>query len=184
MNRQEALSFLKENLDNKNLLKHCYAVEAGMKSLAKHFGQNEEDWALAGLLHDIDYATTYNKPEQHAKIGADMCRTKNINLEICDAIESHNEMNGSKFKNLMGKALYCTDPLTGLIVATALVIPTKKLADINTENILRRMKEKSFAKGANREAIRKSQDLLGLNLETFVSIVLSSMKKISDELGL
>jgi predicted hydrolase (HD superfamily) len=104
--------------------------------------------------------------------------------EICDAILTHNEAHGILPITKMAKALFCLDPLTGLIVAATLVLPSKKLKDLKVENVLNRFKEKSFARGANREIIKKCEEYLGLPLEKFVEIVLKAMQEISDQLGL
>ncbi len=184
MDREKALKLLKQNIQNKNLQKHCLAVEAAMEQLAKHFNQDKEQWRLAGLLHDIDYEKTKADPALHSKIGSEMLENLGISKEICDAVLTHNDYHGIKPQTLIAKALYCVDPLTGLIVAATLVLPSKKIQDLKTESVLKRFKEKAFAKGANREIIEQCEDYLGLRLEEFVSIVLRAMKSISDELGL
>ena len=184
INHKEALKILKENIKNENLIKHSLAVEAGMKALAEYFKEDKEKWALAGLLHDIDYEKTKKDPSLHSKLGAEMLEKLGFDKEICQAVLTHNEKHGILPKTKMAKALYCLDPLTGLIVAATLVLPSKKIKDLKVENVLRRFKEKSFAKGANREIIQKCQDYLGLSLEKFVEIVLKAMQGISKELDL
>lgn len=184
MERENTLKLLKENLKNQNLIKHCLAVEAAMRDLAKHFGEDENQWGICGLLHDIDYEKTKGDPKLHSKIGAEMLKDLGSDQELCDAVLTHNEAHGIEPKSLMAKALYCIDPLTGLIVAAVLVLPSKKINDLKVENILNRFKEKSFAKGANREIIKKCEDLLNLPLEKFIEIILVAMQKISEELKL
>jgi len=184
MDREKAFNLLKENLKNQNLIKHSLAVEAGMRALAKFFGEDEEKWALAGLLHDIDYEKTKGDPKLHSKLGAEMLQNMGFEEDICQAVLTHNEAHGILPKTKMAKALYCLDPLTGLIVASALVLPSKKLKDLKVKNVLNRFKEKRFAAGANREIIRKCEDFLGISLEKFVEIVLGAMQEISDQLGL
>jgi len=184
MEREKALNLLKENLKNKNLVKHCLAVEAGMRKLADRFNEDQEKWGLGGLLHDIDYEKTEGEPSEHSKVGAEMLKEMEIEQDICDAVLTHNEYHGIEPKNLMAKALYCLDPLTGLIVAATLVLPSKKINDLKTENVLKRFKEGAFARGVNREIISQCKDLLGLNLEEFVEISLKAMQEISDDLGL
>jgi len=184
MTHQEALELLKEKIKNQNLIKHCLAVEACMRALARRFGEDEEKWALAGLLHDIDYEETKENPQKHSLIGAEMLEKMGVDKEIVEAIKTHNEAHGILPQGLMAKALYCVDPLTGLIVAATLVLPSKKLADLTVENVLNRFKEKAFARGANREIIKKCKEYLNLNLEEFVKIGLEAMKNISQELGL
>jgi putative nucleotidyltransferase with HDIG domain len=184
MEREKILNLLKENLKNQNLIKHSLAVEAGMRALARYFGEDEEKWVIAGLLHDIDYEKTKGDPKLHSKVGSQILREMGFDKEICDAILTHNEVHGILPLSKMAKALFCLDPLTGLIVAATLVLPSKKLKDLKVENVLNRFKEKSFAKGANREIIKKCEEYLGLPLEKFIEITLKAMQEISDQLGL
>jgi len=184
MEREKLLNLLKENLKNPNLIKHSLAVEAGMRALARYFGEDEEKWAIAGLLHDIDYEKTKGDPNLHSKVGSQILREMGFDQEICNAVLTHNEAHGILPLSRMAKALFCLDPLTGLIVAATLVLPSKKLKDLKVENVLNRFKEKSFAKGANREIIKKCEEYLGLPLEKFIEITLKAMQEISDQLGL
>lgn len=194
MTREEALKLVQEKIQNQNLIKHCLAVEACMKGFAGHFMKNPptalgtnpvdlDQWGLAGLLHDIDYETTKDKPQEHSIIGAKILEDAGLDKEICEAVKTHNEIHGIKPGSLMAKILLPIDPLTGLIIASVLVLPNKKIADVTAENVLNRFKEKGFAKGANREIIAKCIDA-GLELEEFVKIGLEAMQKISNQLGL
>lgn len=155
-----------------------------MRELAKRFNEDEEKWALCGLLHDIDYEKTKGDANLHSKEGAEILRGLGLDEEIVNAVLSHNEAHGVLPQTKMAKALFCLDPLTGLIVAAVLVLPSRKISDLTAENILNRFKEKAFARGANREIIKKSQEYLNLNLEDFVKIVLEGMQRISADLGL
>ena len=184
MNRKQGLEILNQNMQNQNLIKHCLAVEAVMRALAQYFNQDQKKWGLAGLLHDLDYEKTKNDPNQHSLIGAKMLEELGLDQEICQAVKAHNEIHQIPLTTLMDKSLFVADPITGLIVASALVLPLKKLADLRTENILNRFKEKKFAKGANREIIKQSEQLLELSLEDFVKISLTAMQDIADDLGL
>ena len=183
MTREQALKHVKDNIKNKNLLKHMYATEAIMKGLAERLNENKESWAIAGLVHDIDYDYTSDDPDKHSIVGADMLKELGYNEEITYAVKVHNDSHGLERKSLMDKALYCSDPLTGLIVAAALISRDKKLDKIDENFILRRFDEKTFAKGADREQIKACSEL-GLELEEFISIGLHSMRCISKELGL
>ncbi len=180
----EKLEILKKNISNQNLIKHCLAVKAIMEELAERFGGDKEKWGTAGLLHDIDYEKTKDDPSQHSMIGAQMLEELGFDKDICQAVKTHNEAHGIKPETPMEKALFVSDPLTGLIVAATLVLPSKKIADLTIENILNRFGEKSFARSANREIIKKCEELLSLNLADFVAIGLRAMQKISGELGL
>ncbi len=184
MKREEALKLLKEELLNKNLIKHSLAVEAVMKELADYFNEDIEKWRIAGLLHDIDYDLIGKDISKHSLLGAEILRENGLEEDICNAVKVHNETHGIEPKTLMEKSLYVSDPLTGLIVASALVLPSKKLKDLNTENVLKRFKEKAFARGANRDIIKKCEQLLDLKLEEFIRMGLSSMQKISNEMEL
>lgn len=184
MKRQEALSLLEQNLKNKNLIKHSLAVEAAMAALAERFGKDKEKWRICGLLHDIDYEMVKEDMSRHSEKGAEILREKGFDEEICRAVFTHNEAHGQEPEGLMAKALYCVDPLTGLIVAATLVLPSKEIGDLQTENVLNRFKEKAFARGANREIIKKCEGYLNLSLEEFIDIVLESMQGISSDLGL
>lgn len=166
-----------------NLYKHSLAVEAVMRALARHFGQDEERWGLAGLLHDIDYEETKNDPDRHSLRSGQIVRELGFDDEMVQAVEAHNERHGLPRETLMAKALYCSDPLTGLIVASALIHPSKKLESITPDFVLNRYHEKSFARGANRNVI-SACDQLGLELKEFISIGLEAMKSVAGELGL
>ena len=181
MTREEALKLVTERIKNKNLVKHCLAVEAGMRALAPRFGGDPERWGLAGLLHDLDYEETKDAPEKHALITVEELRKLGFDdEEILDAILAHAEK--KEPETPMEWALHAVDPLTGLIVAAALVHP-EKLAGLTTKNVLNRYKEKGFARSASRETIAKCERL-GMSLEEFVDVVLSAMKGIRGDLGL
>ncbi|MFZ7101253.1 MAG: HDIG domain-containing metalloprotein [Peptococcaceae bacterium] len=183
MERQEALELIKKNVKNKNLLKHMLSCEAVMAALAKHFGENEEKWALAGLLHDIDYDYTKNEPHRHSLLGSEMLAEAGLHQDIVYAVKSHNGIHGLERKGKMDMALFCTDPLTGLIVAGALIKPEKSLATIDVGFLLNRFEEKGFARGASRVQIAACREL-DLSLEEFFRIGLQAMQGIHKELGL
>lgn len=183
MMREEALQLLMEHVHNQNLLKHMYACEAVMRRLARHFGEDEELWGLAGLLHDIDYDRTKDDPERHSLQGAAILAEHGFPEVLTYAVKTHNDRHGLVRKSLIDKALYATDPVTGLIVAGALIRPEKKLAAIDVPFLLNRMAEKSFARGANREQIKSCSEL-GLSLEEFLGLALEAMQGIATELGL
>ena len=184
LTREEAIKLLKENIKNENLIKHSLAVEAVMKGLARHFSEDVEKWGLSGLLHDIDYGTTQDDLSQHSLVGSQILQDIGIDSEICRAVKVHNEMHGILPETLMEKALYVVDPLTGLMVAATLVLPSKKIADLKGDSVLNRFKEKAFAKGANREIISKCKEYLGLDLPKFFGITLQSMQEVAQDLGL
>jgi putative nucleotidyltransferase with HDIG domain len=179
--RSEALALLKKHLKTKNLVKHCLAVEAAMKALAEELGGEPDRWALAGLLHDIDYDRTMETPEKHGFVAEEILKAEaDLDEEMIYAIKAH--PGKLPRESLMDKALYAADPLTGLIVAAALMHPDKKIGALDGEFIMRRFNEKSFARGANREIIRSCESFMPL--EKFIDVVLDGMKGISSELGL
>jgi len=183
MNRNEALRLVKGEIKQENLVKHCLAVEAVMKRLAEYFDKDVDRWGLAGLLHDIDYEQTADDPEQHSLVGAKMLEEKGVEDDIVYAVKVHNHAHQLPRKTLMDKALYAVDPLTGLVVAAALIHPDKKLEALDTEFVLNRYGESSFAKGADRKVIASCEDM-GMELEEFIGLALEGMKSISDELEL
>lgn len=183
MEREQALEELKGRLKNENLIKHSFAVEAIMKELAFYFKEDIDKWGIAGLLHDIDYDKTAGDPSKHSLVGAEILETLDVESSIVYAVKAHNDYHGIERKRKIDKALYCADPVSGLITAAALILPSKKLEDVTVEFIIKRINEKGFAKGANREQI-KSCEQLGLSLEKFIEIALNAMKNISDDLGL
>jgi len=183
MDRDQALILVKEKINNDNLIKHCLAVEVVMAELADYFNQDKEKWSLAGLLHDIDYEETKDFPEKHSLIAGEMLKELGLDSEIIEAIKAHNEIHGFPRESQMTKALFCSDPITGLIVASTLVLPNKKILELTKENVLNRYKTKGFAQGAKRETIVTCVEL-GLSLEKFIEISLQAMKKIAQELEL
>lgn len=183
MEREEAYQLVKENISQENLVKHCLAVEAVMKRLAKYFDKDVKKWGLTGLLHDIDYEQTSDDPEQHSLVGAEMLEEMGLDDDIVYAVKVHNYEHGLERKSLMDKALYASDPLTGLIVASALIHPEKSLKAVDTEFVMNRYSESSFAKGADRDVIASCKEM-DLNLEEFIGLALEGMQSISDELGL
>lgn len=183
MDRNQGFEELKERLDNQNLFKHSLAVEAIMRELAVHFKDDVEQWGLAGLLHDIDYAQTADDPSRHSILGAEILQDLGVDETVIYAVKAHNDYHGIERRRKIDKALYCADPVSGLITAGALILPSKKLKDVTVEFLVKRFHEKSFAKGANRDQIKSCEEL-GLSLEQFIEIALRAMNGISMQLGL
>jgi putative nucleotidyltransferase with HDIG domain len=183
MDRQEALESIRENVENENLIKHMLATEAVMRALARRLGEDEAEWGMAGLLHDIDVELTEGDMKVHSRLGADIARDLGASDAIANAILCHNETHGIPPKTAMAKALFCADPLTGLITAAVLVRPDKKIADLEPKSVRKRFKEKGFAAGANREQIAKCSEI-GLELDEFIAIGLAAMQGIAPQLGL
>jgi len=184
MTREEGYSLLREHLSAGNLIKHCLATEAIMRGLASRIDEDEEIWGLAGLLHDLDFEETKDTPEKHALRTAEMLREQGVDDEVIDAIKAHNgEMLGIERRTAFDHALAAAETVTGLIVATALVYPDKKVASVKVSSVTKRMKKKDFARAVSREIIMECE-AIGLSLNEFVEISLDAMRGISDELGL
>jgi putative nucleotidyltransferase with HDIG domain len=181
--RDEALDSIRANIENKNTIKHMLATEAIMRALARRFGEDEEEWGLTGLLHDIDMELTEGDMNTHSKLGADLARELGASEAMAHAILCHNQTHDIPLETKLDKALYCADPLTGLIIAAALVRPDRKLAGVEARSVRKRFKEKSFAAGASREQIAQCAEL-GLELDEFIELGLEAMKGIADDLGL
>ena len=181
MKREKALDLINENVKTKNLVKHLLATEVVMRALAGYFKENLDLWGMAGLVHDIDYDLTKDDFPQHGKIGADMLAKEGMDERIIHAVRAHSGSEAPQTK--LAKALYCTDPLTGFLVACALINPSKKIKDVDLAFALNRFKEKRFAAGANRDAINSCGDI-GLSLQEFIRIGLNAMQDIAGDLGL
>lgn len=187
MTRDKALKILHEHMENANLRRHCYAVEAVMKALARHFGEDAEKWGLVGLLHDGDYEETRETPEKHTLMMVEwLKKAKVTDKEILSAILSHNYAHTGQNppKNKLEWSLYCCDELTGFIVAVALVRPDKKLASVTVESVLKKWEQKAFAAGVKREQIKECEGRLSITLPEFIEISLNAMQGISEDLGL
>ena len=181
--REEASEFLKQFTTNENLIKHALAVEVAMRAYAQKFGQDQEKWGVTGLLHDFDYQR-YPSAEDHPFKGAQILQEKGYPLEMIQAILAHGDHTGVPRKTLLEKALYAVDELTGFIVAVSLVRPSKKISEVTVKSVMKKWKDKAFARGVNRESIEKGTDDLGVALEEHIEYVLQTMKTISVELGL
>jgi predicted hydrolase (HD superfamily) len=196
LTRDEALNLISEHVVNKNIIKHSLALETLMggvyeelKSrgrMGEELGGSKEEWLMAGLLHDGDYCEGVSV-EKHGIQIAEWVKEKGLELpeNVAQAMAAHNwHKTGVEPKNLMDWTIFMGDSLTGLVVATTLVLPSKKLADVTSEMVLRRFKEKHFAAGTRREDVALCQEKIGLSLEEFVKISLESMQQINKELGL
>ncbi len=182
LSREEALAALKRHMKDEALLKHCYGVEAGMRGVALALGEDEELWALAGLLHDIDYE---EHPDVHPRKGVEWLGSMGLPDELVHAVASHgSERTGAPRKSKLDWALWGVDELSGLVSATALVRPSKKLEEVKVKSVRKKMKDKSFARAVDRAAIREAAAALGVELSVFIAMVLEGMQEAHEELGL
>lgn len=183
LNRKEALICVRDNVAKASMIGHMLAAEAIMRALAKRFSEDEEEWGLAGLLHDIDLGMVNGDMSRHSKVSAEMAQGLGASAAVAHAILCHNARHGVAAESRMDKALFCTDPLTGLITAAVLVLPGKKIASLESKSVRRRFKEKGFAAGANREHIARCSEI-GLELDEFVGLGVKAMQGIAADLGL
>ncbi|HRS54129.1 MAG TPA: HDIG domain-containing protein [Bacteroidales bacterium] len=181
---EQALELLNKYVKKQNLIYHSLASYAVMKAIAKRLGENENKWALAGLLHDIDVEITNNNPLIHGIEGAKILKQAGVDEEIIDAIVRHNEMATDKKRiTPLHHALAAGETITGLIIATTLVYPSKKIIDVKAKSILKRMKEKNFAATVDRNAILECEKI-NIPIQEFAEIALKAMQEIGHEIGL
>ncbi|MFC1856331.1 HDIG domain-containing metalloprotein [Thermodesulfobacteriota bacterium] len=182
--RSKALTLLNDNVKNKNLIKHCIATEAIMKRLARRFSKDETLWGITGLIHDLDLELTRDAPHKHAITTVKMLSSYDYPEEGLRAILAHNgDVLEILHESDFDYALTCAETITGLIVATALVYPDKKLKSVKPKSVKKRMKEKWFAKSVNRDSILLCEKI-GISIEEFIELSLDAMCEIDNELGL
>jgi putative nucleotidyltransferase with HDIG domain len=180
--RDESIAVVKLHVKNENLFKHMIAVGAIMKGLAAKLGGDQDLWEATGILHDVDYEEVGQDWTKHGAVSAEIVKDL-LPDEGLYAIRAHNPQTGYLPKSMMDWSLYAADGLSGLIIAQGLMMPDKKIASIKVSSLGKRMRDKSFAKGVNRENIVKCTEL-GLELDEFFRIGLDSMSKVAGELGL
>jgi putative nucleotidyltransferase with HDIG domain len=181
--RDQAWSLLNEFTKNPNLIKHALAVEAGMRAYARRFGEDEEHWGIVGLIHDFDYEQ-HPTMEEHPWAGMEILRERGWPEDIIQAVGAHAPHTGIARDTLLAKSIFAVDELTGLIVAVALVRPSKSILDVKVKSIKRKWKDKAFARGVNRQEIEEGAADLGIPLNEHIAIVLEAMVDIADDLGL
>ena len=182
--REEAVKLMESYLQGESLRKHSYATEAVMKAVGEKLGHDPELWGIVGLLHDLDYNETKDQPSQHGLKTAEILKEKGVAGEVIDAIKAHNaEALGIERKTDLDIGVTCSESITGMVIATTLVYPDKKISSVKPSSIIKRMKQKEFARSVNRDLIRKCEGL-HLSLEEFAGLSLKAMGTISDLLGL
>lgn len=183
LSREEALELVKRHVSKRNWIYHILAVEAIMKGLASYLGEDEEEWGLLGLLHDIDFEKTEKAPEKHALEAENILRGK-ISEKLIKAVKAHNyEYTKIDPESKMEKALIAADAISGLVIASALVMPSKKLEEVTVRTLEKKFKKKDFARGADRDRIRLHEEI-EIPMEKFFEIALDSLKEISGSIGL
>lgn len=183
ISRQAALELLHQNIEAENMIKHCLASEAVLRAIARHIGENEDEYGIAGLLHDIDVEVTAANPKTHGPHATNILNGL-ITDEMLDAIVMHNEIaTGKERSTKFQHALAAGETITGLITATTLVYPDKKLASVKPKSVTKRMKQKAFAASVKRENILECEEI-GIPIAEFAELSVNAMREISDELGL
>jgi putative nucleotidyltransferase with HDIG domain len=179
--REEAVELLEEWVENENLRKHMYAVEAAVRSYARDQGADEDLWGLAGLLHDLDWE---KYPEEHPLKAAEELRSRDYPEEVVHAILAHRaDFTGVEPETPLDRTLVACDELTGLITATALVRPNG-IDDLKPKSVKKKMKDPTFARGVDRDDVRHGAEILGVDMTDHIQKVIDAMREVADELGL
>lgn len=182
----KAHSLLEQHADKTK--EHLIATGAAMEALAKKFGGDPETWRVAGMLHDLDWDHLEKDAEEHCGKTLDelLGDIENKDALLADIRSHYAEKYGGEhpLDSMLRKCLYCVDELTGLIIAVALVRPSRKLADVEVKSVKKKMKAKDFAAAINRDQIRKCEELLGIPLDEFIQVTLDAMKRVAGEIGL
>jgi putative nucleotidyltransferase with HDIG domain len=186
--RADALALMHEYTASDSLRKHMLSVEAAMRAYAGKFGEDEERWGLAGLLHDFDYEKYPNEAhsaiDEHPAEGVRVLRSKGYPEDILQAILGHAQYSGVPRESKMARTLFAVDELTGLITATALVRPTKNIHEVEVRSVRKKMKDKAFARGVSREDVVNGATELGVDLDEHIAFVIAAMQARSADLGL
>jgi putative nucleotidyltransferase with HDIG domain len=179
----DALALLREKNTNESLVKHGLAVSAAVRAYARQYGEDELKWAVAGLLHDVDYEQ-FPTIEDHGKVGAAWLEERGYPPDIVHAVLTHNDHHGVPRDTLLDHVVFACDELTGLITAAALVRPNKSIVGLEAGSVRKKMKDKAFARGVNREDIVKGAAELGVDLDQHIALVIHAMEGEADALGL
>ena len=186
--REDTLALMREYTASESLRKHMLAVEGAMRAYAQKFGEDEERWGITGLIHDFDYERFPNEAhsptEEHPSEGVRVLRSKGYPEDILQAILGHAQYTNTPRESKMAKTLFAVDELTGLITATALVRPTKSVHEVDAKSVRKKMKDKAFARGVNREDVINGANELGVDLDEHITFVISAMQARSADLGL
>jgi len=183
--REDAYQLMTSHVKNENLQKHMLSVEAAMRFYARKYGEDEEIWGMAGLLHDSDYEE-YPDLQNHTQISTQWLRQDDYDERVIYAILAHNDLNLATHPrdNLMSKALFACDEITGMVTATSLVRPDKSVIGLEVASVRKKMKAKGFAAGVHREDLYKGAEELGIDLDEHIANVIEAMSSVADTLGL
>jgi putative nucleotidyltransferase with HDIG domain len=186
--RSQALALLHEYTASESLRKHMLAVEAAMRAYAEKFGEDPDRWGIAGLMHDFDYERfpndAHSATEEHPAHGVRVLREHGFPEDVLQAILGHATYTGVARETIMAKTLFAVDELTGLITATALVKPSKSVHEVDARSVRKKMKDKAFARGVNRDDVIRGAEELGVNLDEHIQFVIDAMRRSAESLGL
>jgi putative nucleotidyltransferase with HDIG domain len=183
MDREQTIEFLRRHVKTEMLMKHLYAVEASMRGYARKFGDDEDRWAIAGLLHDFDWEICPT-PEDHPTFGAQILRDHGYPEDMVRAVLTHGEHTGIPRESLMEHTLFAVDELSGFVRAVALVRPSKSLDDVTPRSVRRKLKDKAFARDVNRDDIVRGAEELNVDLDDHIAFIVESMKPIAAQIDL
>jgi len=188
MNRDEALALMQEHTASPSLRQHMLAVEGAMRAYARKAGEDEETWGLAGLLHDFDYERypndAHSATEEHPSWGVRLLRERGVPEPVCQAILGHADYTGVARDTPLARTLFAVDELCGFLVACALVRPSRSLGDLEVSSVKKKLKDKAFARGVNRDDVRRGVEELGVPLDDHVAFVIGALRPIERSLGL
>jgi predicted hydrolase (HD superfamily) len=183
LSREAAWALMTEHTASESLRKHMLAVEAAVRGYARKWGENEEDWGIVALLHDFDYEK-WPDTENHPFRGVEILKAKGYPDWVTRAILSHAEYSGVPRESRLERTLYACDEMSGFVTAAALVRPSKSIMDLEAASVLKRMKDKAFARAVSRDDLRKGAEEIGLPLEEHVANVIAFMRERAEALGL
>lgn len=183
MNRTDALELMQEYTESESLRKHMLAVEAAVRGYAREWGENEEEWGVVALLHDFDYERWPSR-EDHPYRGVEILKEKGYPEWVTRAILSHADYSGVSRESRLEKTLFACDEMAGFVTAAALIRPSRSVLDLEAKSVIKRMKDKAFARAVPREDLRKGAEEIGLPLEEHVANVIRFMRAEADALGL
>jgi putative nucleotidyltransferase with HDIG domain len=181
--REDAWKLLTEHTDNPSLIKHALAVEAAMRAYARSHGEDEDAWGIVGLIHDFDYQQNPTE-ETHVHVGTRLLAEHGWPEEWIEAVAGHADYMGVPRRSPMAKTLFAVDELCGFLTAAALVRPDKSVAEVKVKSVKKKLKDKAFARGVNREDVRKGAEELGVDLDTHIAFVRDAMATIAADLEL
>lgn len=182
MNREEAFALLQEHTKNEGLIKHALAVEAVMRHFARKSGENEEEWGIVGLLHDLDYEK-HPDIEEHSLAGGKILEDLGVESQIVRAVKAHNDYHGIERFTALEKTLFAVDELCGFVTAVALV-KEGDLSSVKPKSVVKKLKDKAFARKVSREDIQKGIEELGVERNAFIEEIITAMSGVADSLGL